>query len=246
MKTQSDPEWLVAASALVYNLNRCPARRTTLLREPPVLECNTFAITEHKKILSSVQSYDIKNGETGDPVGTAVENISGLNKVLRWVVSKQFLPTVVEVREKPDDALVFTISRGMYLFRSRVEVRDAQGQVIGYFKSKFLTISGGFHVYDKDGKYFANVKGRMFGFNFKFLTEDGKVELGEVSKKLGGLAGLAKEMFFSADNYFLQVNPSLAEQPLAKMLLLAATLAVDIIYKSESKGGADASDLLGE
>jgi len=211
-----------------------------------VLECTTFAITEHKKILSSVQSYDIKNGETGALVGTAVENIGTLTQLLRWVMSKQFLPTTVEVREKPDDSLVFTVRRGAYLFRSRVEVRDAQGQLVGYFKSKFLTISGGFHVYDKDDKYFAHVKGRMFGFNYKFLTEDGTVELGEVSKKLGGLAGLAKEMFFSADNYFLKVNPDLAEQPLAKMLLLAATLAVDVIYKSESRGGVDASDLLGE
>jgi uncharacterized protein YxjI len=211
-----------------------------------VLECNTFAITEHKKILSSVQSYDIKNGETGDLVGTAVENIGALTKVMRWVMSKQLLPTTVEVREKPDDSLVFTIRRRAYLFRSRVEVLDAQGQLVGYFKSKFFTISGGFHVYDKDDKYFANVQGKMFGFNYKFLTEDGNVELGEVSKKLGGLAGVAREIFFSADNYFLKVNPELAEQPLAKMLLLAATLAVDIIYKSESRGGMDGTDLLGE
>jgi len=31
------------------------------------------------------------------------------------------------------------------------------------------------------------------------------------------------------------VNPDLADQPLAKMLLLAATLAIDLIYKSESR-----------
>jgi hypothetical protein len=69
------------------------------------------------------------------------------------------------------------------------------------------------------------------------------VELGEVSKKLGGIAGLAREVFFSADNYFLRVNPKLTEQPLAKMLLLAATLAVDMIYKSETKGGSVANSL---
>jgi len=211
-----------------------------------VLECNTFALTEHKKILSSVQSYDIKNGETGDLVGTATENIGGLTKALRWFVSKQLLPTLVEVREKPDDSLLFTLCRGWYLFRSRVEVRDADGNLVGYFKSKFFTISGGFHVYDKDDKYFAHVKGRLLGFHYKFLTEDDKVELGEVSKQIGGLAGVAREMFFSADNYFLKINLDLAEQPMAKMLLLAATLAVDIIYKSESKGTLDSSDLGGE
>jgi len=207
-----------------------------------MLECNSFAIQEHKKILSSVQSYDMKNGETGELVGSAREDIGVLTKTLRWVVSKQFLPTKVEVREKPDDSLVFTLSRGWYLFRSRVEVRDAQGELVGYFKSKFFTISGGFHVYDKNDKYFAHVKGRLLGFDYRFLTEDGKVELGQVSKVIGGMAGVARELFFSADHYFLKINPDLTEQPMAKMLLLAATLAVDIIYKSESRGGVDVGD----
>lgn len=207
-----------------------------------MLECNQFAIQEHRKILSSVQSYDIRNGETGEVVGTAAETIGGFTKALRWVMSKHLLPTRVEVREKPDDSLVFSMRRGGYIFRSRVEVRDAQDSLVGFFKSKFFTISGGFHVYDKDGKHFAHVKGRMFGFNYQFLTEDGKVELGKVVKRIGGAAGLAREMFFSADNYFLEVNPELAEQPMAKMLLLAATLAVDLIYKSESRGTVDAGD----
>src|SRR4029077_12386355 len=125
-------------------------------------------------------------------------------------------------------SLVFSLRRGWYIFRSRIEVRDAQGELVGYFRSKFFTISGGFHVYDKGNKHFAHVKGRMFGFDYRFLTEDGKVELGQVSKRVGGLAGLAREVFFSADNYFLKINPELAEQPMAKMLLLAATLAVDL------------------
>jgi uncharacterized protein YxjI len=202
-----------------------------------MLECNTFAIQEHKKILSSVQTYDIKNGETGEVVGTAAEDIGFLTKTLRWVMSKQFLPTRLEVREKPDDSLLFSMRRGWYLFRSRVEVRDSQDVLVGYFRSKFFTISGGFHVYDKDDKYFARVKGRLFGFDYRFLTEDDKVELGRVSKVIGGAEGLAREIFFSADHYYLQINPALAEQPMAKLLLLAATLAVDLIYKSQSQGG---------
>ncbi len=209
-----------------------------------MLECNRFALLEHKKILSSVQSYDIRNAESGEVVGFARENLTGLTKALRWVMSKNLLPTAVEVFEKPDDSLVFSLQRGWYIFRARVEVRDSLGQLVGFFKSKFFTISGGFDVYDKDGKLFAHVKGRMFGFDYRFVTEDGKVELGRVTKKIGGLAGLAREAFFSADNYYLEVNPDLAEQPLAKMLLLAATLAVDIIYKSESRGGLDLDDVV--
>ncbi|HSQ54439.1 MAG TPA: phospholipid scramblase-related protein [Gemmata sp.] len=204
-----------------------------------MLECNRFAIQEHKKILSAVQSYDIRNADTGEIVGFAREDIGWLTQTLRWFMSKHLLPTRLEVREKPDDSLVFSLRRGWYIFRSRVEVRDSMDQLVGYFKSKFFTISGGFHVYDKDDKYFAHVQGRLFGFDYRFLTEDGKVELGRVSKRIGGPAGLAREVFFSADNYYLEVNPDLAEQPMAKMLLLAATLAVDLIYKSETTGTID-------
>ena len=93
-------------------------------------------------------------------MGTAHEDIGFLTKTLRWLMSKQFLPTKVEVREKPDDSLVFTLRRGFYIFRSRVEVRDAQGELVGYFKSKFLTISGGFHVYDKNDQVFRPGEGQ--------------------------------------------------------------------------------------
>ena len=44
-----------------------------------------------------------------------------------------------------------------------------------------------------------------------------------------------KELFTSADSYGVEINPELAEQPMAKMLILAAVLAIDLIYKSESR-----------
>ena len=209
-----------------------------------MLEHNTFVIKEKVKIISNVQSYDILDAK-GELLGTGQETIGVVTQMLRWVMSKQFLPTRLEVREKPDDSLVFSIRRGWYLFRSRVEVHDSQDQLVGYFKSKFFTISGGFHVYDKDDKHFAEVKGKLLGWNYRFLTPDGKVEMGQVSKKLGAM-GILKEMFTSADTFGVEVSEDLEDQPMAKMLILAATLAIDLIYKSESRGGADAGGFLGE
>ncbi len=209
-----------------------------------MLEHNTYVIKEKVKILSAVQSYDILDAK-GELLGTAKETIGVVTQLLRWFVSKQFLPTRLEVREKPDDSLVFSIRRGWYLFRSRVEVHDSQDQLVGYFKSKFFTISGGFHVYDKDDKHFAEVKGKLLGWNYRFLTPDGKVEMGQVSKKLGAM-GILKELFTSADTFGVEVSEDLEDQPMAKMLILAATLAIDLIYKSESRGGADAGGFLGE
>src|ERR1700722_432400 len=138
-----------------------------------MLECDIFALQEQRKIISSIQTYDIKNAETGELLGVAEEKIGLITQVLRWVVSKHLLPTLLEVHEKPDDSLVFSLRRSGYLFKSRVEVRDSMGALVGYLNSKVLTIGGGFHVYDKNEKYFAEVKGNLIGFNYRFLSAEG-------------------------------------------------------------------------
>lgn len=202
-----------------------------------MLEARRFAVKEKKKILSSVQEYEIYDPDTNEQIGHAVENIGTVKQILRWFVSKALLGTVVEVRETQDDSLVFTVSRAPYLFRSRVEVKDAQGQLVGYFQSKILTIGGGFHVYTKDDKHFAEVKGNWIGWNYRFLTPDHSVELGKVTKEWGGLA---REFLFSADSYMVEPADELADDPMGKMLILAAAIATDLIYKSESQTGGAA------
>jgi uncharacterized protein YxjI len=208
-----------------------------------VLEANAYVVKERVKIISARTTYDVLDPQTGEVLGTAEEQVGTLTQLLRWFVSKHLMPTRVEVREKPDDSLVFTIRRRGYIFRSRVEVLDAQGELVGTFRSKFFTISGGFHIDDKHGKPFAAIKGKWLGWDYRFVTPDGAVEMGRVSKKLG-MAGVLKELFTSADTYGVEVGPDLADEPMAKMLLLAAALAVDMIYKSESRGGSDVTDLI--
>ena len=199
-----------------------------------MLEARRFLVKERVKFLQAHHTYDVHDADTEEQIGIAEEVISTLTQVLRWFVSKQLMPTRIEVREKPDDSLVFTISRGWYVFRSRVEVHDAQGALVGYLKSKLITWSGGFYVYDRGDKQFAEVKGNLIGFKYRVLTPDGAVELGKVSKQW---RGLTKELFTSADTYLVEINEDLDEQPLAKMLVLAAALATDMIFRSESRGG---------
>lgn len=201
-----------------------------------MLEARRFAVKEKRKILSSVQEYEIYDPDTNRQIGHAIENIGSLKQILRWFVSKALLGTTVEVRETEDDSLVFTVSRAPYIFRSRVEVRDAQGQLVGYFQSKILTIGGGFHVYTKDDRHFAEVKGNWIGFNYRFLTPDHSVELGRVSKEW---RGLATEFLFSADSYLVEPSDELADDPMGKMLIVAAAIATDLIFRSESRTGGE-------
>lgn len=193
-----------------------------------LLEKNSFFIKEHVDVLKLAGTYDILDPETSAPIGVAKEEISTLVKILKFMVNKQMLPTKVTVYEQ-DGQPVFTIQRPFSLFRKKVTIQKSTGEYLGYFKSKILTIGGGFFVFDAAEQQVAEIKGNWKGWDFKFLTKDGR-EIGAVNKKW---AGLAKEIFTTADNYLISLNPVEEVNPDAKILLLAAGLAVDLIYKEE-------------
>ena len=69
--------------------------------------------------------------------------------------------------------------------------------------------------------------GEMPGY--RAMPAEGK-QLGTVAKKW---AGLAKEFFTSADNYVIALNDSVAKNKASNLLLLAAGLAIDVIYKEQ-------------
>ena len=68
------------------------------------------------------------------------------------------------------------------------------------------------------------MKGDWKGWNFRLLNKAER-ELGTITKKW---AGIGKELFTSADNYIVAFRGS---APAQAILLLAAGLAVDTIYK---------------
>ena len=187
----------------------------------------SYAVKEHVGVFKLTDKYDIFDGETGTKLGCAVEEIGTLKMLLRLVVNKQLLPTTVEIRETDDGPAVLSIHRGFSFLRPTIEVHDGSGQMIGSFKSKLFTIGGGFYVYDASGNQSAEVKGNWKGFTFQFLASDGR-ELGTVTKKWGGMM---KEMFTSADSYHIQLADDIPTQSAMAALLLAAGLAIDIVFK---------------
>jgi uncharacterized protein YxjI len=191
-----------------------------------MLELQNYLVKEQVAFLKTVDTYDILDPESGEQVGVAKEVPGALVSTLRWFISKKLMPTKVEVREHPEGSLVFTIKKPVALFRETVEVYDADERKIGYFKSKLFSLGGGFHVYDKSDRQFAEVKGKWTGWDFTFVTPEGH-EMGRVNKKW---SGALKELFTSADTYMVSIADDLAEQPIAKMLLLAATIAIDVVY----------------
>jgi uncharacterized protein YxjI len=188
---------------------------------------NTYLVKERVGFLKLADVFDIFEADTGQQVAIAIEKPGTLIHVLRFLVNKQLLPTTVHISATVDSPPILSIRRGFTFLRSRVQVVAGDGRSLGYFKSKVFSLGGGFHVYDNTDQLVADIKGDWKGWNFRFLDKDG-AELGQVSKKWGGIA---KELFTSADNYVIHVNEG---QPQAAMLLLlAAGIAIDTVYKEK-------------
>lgn len=200
-------------------------------KEETMLDRRMYFIRERVGFLKLADTYDILDPGTQAQLGIAKEKPGGLIQVLRFLVNKQLLPTKVFVYEgdNPEDEakLVFSIQRGFTLFRSKVNILDKAGQIVGWFQSKLFSLGGAFRVFDAAGNEVALVKGDWKGWNFRFLDKS-ETELGSVTKKW---AGIGKELFTSADNYIITLNQESA--PAKAILLLAAGLAVDTVYKEK-------------
>src|SRR5262245_7939504 len=119
-----------------------------------MLHLKAYLVKEQVGLWKLADTYDIYDPETSEQVGVAREEPSGLVKMLRLFIPKHLMPTSVNVCEKGSSAPLFSIRRGVALLRSKVDIRTADGQVIGYFKSKVLSLGGGFYVYDREDRQF--------------------------------------------------------------------------------------------
>lgn len=193
-----------------------------------MLDRTQFLVKERVGFLKLLDVYDIFDPATGQQIGVARENPGRVWKYLRLIVDKHVLPTRIEVAEFPSERLLLTMERRGFLFRTKVHIRGPSGQALGYFHSKLFSLGGGFWVYDDQGQQVAEIRGNWIGWNFRFLDTTGR-ELGQVTKKW---AGIGKEFFTSADNYMIVLNPEQAS-PAASALLLAAGLAIDMVFKAK-------------
>jgi uncharacterized protein YxjI len=194
-----------------------------------MLSRKTYFIREHVGFMKLSDSYDILDPETQQQIGIAKEKPSALILVLRLFCNKEFLPTKVCVYDgkncEDESRLLFSIQRGFSFLRSRVDICDRNGNVVGWLRSKVLSMGGAFYVFDAADNEIAFVQGDWKGWNFRVLDRL-ENEIGTITKKW---AGIGKEMFTTADNYIIALNHDPA--PDKAILLLAAGLAVDTIYK---------------
>ncbi|MBP7381221.1 oxidoreductase [Myxococcota bacterium] len=195
-----------------------------------LLKRNEWFIREHIAVLKLTDTYDIIDPASGAMLGIAREEPPAWAKYMRLLLSKKLMPSIVNIYPGEGVPPILTIHRGVAWWSTKVSVRRANGTEIGYFKSKVFSLGGGFYVFDSMGRQVAEIRGDWKGWNFRFIGSDGST-LGTVSKKW---AGIGKELFTTADNYMIALNASAPAGEDTRALLLAAGLAIDLVFKEKN------------
>jgi uncharacterized protein YxjI len=192
-----------------------------------ILNKNLFFIKEHTAVFKAANSFDIYDPATEQVILHCREDkLSALTKMFRFTEYKRMTPFDIEIRT-PDGIPLLTVQRGVTIFRSKVKVLDEKGQLIGVFKQKLLSIGAKFEVQDANEKQLCMLRGKILGWDFKFISADNK-EFATVTKKW---AGFAKEFFTSADNYVLQISDDVPQDHPLRQLILAAVMCIDLVLK---------------
>jgi uncharacterized protein YxjI len=190
------------------------------------LERNAFFVKEHVGMFKASNNYDILDPETGETILLCREpNLGFFTKLLRFTDYKRMTPFHVEITD-PAGKPVVQVRRGISLFRSEVEVLDDKGVRIGSLRQKLLSIGGKFEVVDARERPMCWLKGSWTSWDFRFERDN--VLLAQVSKKW---AGIGKELFTSADNYMLTIDPGVATNDPVRQLILAAVMCIDMVLK---------------
>ena len=191
-----------------------------------VLSRNVYLVKEHVGMFKAANNYDIYDPDTGAVIMECREERLGiLTKLLRFTDFKRMTPFDTQIRT-PEGRQVVRVKRGISLFLSKVQVLDESNRVIGGFKQKLFSIGGAFTMLDASETPVCQLKGKWTGWDFRFLA--GETELAHVTKKW---AGIGKELFTSADNYVLQISDSVPTDNVARQLILAAVMCIDMVLK---------------
>ncbi|RYZ18566.1 MAG: scramblase [Sphingobacteriales bacterium] len=194
---------------------------------PTFFETNEYFIDEKVQFLKFHNEYKVYDG-TGFPIGMVRQHVPGWQKVLRLLLNKKMMPFQLSITDSNEQE-VASIHRGWTFWLSRITIKDGSGNDIGYIRQKFRLLKPRFHILDTSGSLISEISGDWKAWNFRITGANGEA-IGVIHKKW---AGVAKELFTTADKYNVSIAAGYAEDR-NKMNIVATAITIDMVLK-ESK-----------
>ncbi len=191
----------------------------------PILNRNSFFVKEQIGTWKAANSYDILNPDTNQLLMECREpNLGFFTKMFRFTKYKRSTPFDVEINDSMGKR-VFRIKRGVSFFRSSVEVYDEHESLVGKFRQRLLSLGGKFDLNNSEGQLLFTLEGKWSNFDYTFKRGD--ETLGMITKKW---MGIGKELFTSADNYIITIEPTVAATDTNRILIVASAICIDMVY----------------
>ncbi len=196
-----------------------------------LLTRDRLVINQKVKIIEVNNEFKISD-EEGNQIGVIrQEGQSALKKVLRVVGDvDQFLTHTLAVYDAQDNKVV-ELTRPRKIFKSKLLIKDGQGRDVGRIVQDNVFGKIRFKLEGAQGEDLGAIKAENWrAWDFVIVDTQDK-EVGRITKKW---EGLMKNMFTTADNYVLEVDPSV--QGDFRLIALASAAGIDTALKQDSRG----------
>ena len=197
---------------------------------PSILTETVLVVNQKVKLIELTNEYKVFD-QNGEEIGSVAQvGQSKLKKAARLVSSiDQFMTHTYEIRDANEQA-VLVLVRPRKFVKSKFQITKPDGSVVGdvaqknvFGKIRFSLNANGQEVGSLNAENW-----RAWNFN---IQDAGGNEVARITKKW---EGLAKTIFTTADNYFVEFTGPV-EEPL-RSLVVAAALCVDTALKQDSRG----------
>jgi uncharacterized protein YxjI len=198
--------------------------------QPQLLTMNRFFVNQKVKLIELTNEYKIRD-ENGNEVGMVrQEGQTKLKKAARFVSSlDQFMTHTLAVYDI-SGTKVLELVRPRKWIKSKLQVSDGAGRPVGEIAQQNAIGKIRFALNTQQGQV-GEIKAENWrAWNFAIVDHTGQ-ERARITKKW---EGLAKTVFTTADNYMVEMDPSV--QGDFRLLVLASAAGVDTALKQDARG----------
>ena len=195
-----------------------------------LLDVNRLFVNQKAKLIELTNEFKIRD-EQGNEIGVIrQEGQSGLKKAARFISSlDQFMTHTMSVYDNTGTK-VLELTRPRKFVKSKLNVSDGTGRPVGQIAQQNAIGKIRFSL-EGNGTTLGEIQAENWrAWNFAIVDHAGQ-ERARITKKW---EGLAKTLFTTADDYLVEIDPSITGD--FRLLVLAAAAGVDTALKQDSRG----------